>query len=574
MKKSIWLFPIAMIASVSSTMARAEAASEASEIAALRREFKELAEKNQKEIDTLKRQLRDLRAAGAQVREPKHETAQARARAHEAANQPQASNLAAAPGTVAVPPGVALAGPAQSAAAEPPPAGPRSTSQAAAPTPSAPAGGGGYRKGPSEAAASASDGVKVGMPEGRPTIATADGRLSFAIGGLVQFDTGGYFQNPNPNTQFPHLNDGVNLRRGRLYFTGKFDDFRVNITPDFGGSPDGSPTLFEANVNYTGIKPVTATIGYFHPFVSLEDATFPGNLLFLERPSIINIERSVAAGIQRASLGANAATDDYFASAYLTGPVFGAQNPSLLNGEQVGLIGRLAARPYRDEDWNLHAGFSGQTVFHPNINASGTPGVSRTTVTLDDEPELRIDFNKLVSTGPLSARGASVYGGELGASWRNFLVQGEFYQIDVTQSKLPSDPAPRLGFNGGYVEGGWVLTGEPIPYDSERAAWGRPKVEHPFSLADGGIGAWEIAARYSTLDLNSHVIPGVSQNVTGGVYGGQQQIAALALSWYPNDWLRFMLQFQYVDVNKLNSAGTVQIGQRFETLAARAQVAW
>ena len=69
-------------------------------------------------------------------------------------------------------------------------------------------------------------------------------------------------------------------------------------------------------------------------------------------------------------------------------------------------------------------------------------------------------------------------------------------------------------------------------------------------------------------------MPGVSQSVTGGVYGGQQQIAALALNWYPNDWLRFMLQFQYVDVNKLNSAGTVQIGQRFETLAARAQANW
>src|SRR5580700_7767349 len=419
-----------------------------------------------------------------------------------------------------------------------------------------------------------STGVKVNMPEGRPTIVSADGRTSLAIGGLMQFDIGGYFQNPSPNTQFPHLNDGVNLRRGRIYFTGKFDDFTVNITPDFGGSPDGSPTLFEANVNYTGIKPVTATVGYFHPFVSLEDATFPGNLLFLERPSIINIERSVAAGIQRASLGANAATDDYFASAYVTGPLFGAQSSSLLNGEQVGFIGRLAARSYHDEDWNLHAGFSGQTVFHPNINASGTPGVSRSTVTLDDEPELRIDFNKLVETGPISARGASVYGGELGASWRNFLVQGEFYQIGVTQAKLPGVPAPGLGFNGGYVEGAWVLTGEPIPYDSERAAWGKPKVADPFSFADGGIGAWEIAARYSTVDLNSNVIPGLSQSVTGGVYGGQQQITALALSWYPNDWLRFMLQFQYVDVNKLNPAGTLQIGQKFETIAGRVQANW
>jgi hypothetical protein len=142
------------------------------------------------------------------------------------------------------------------------------------------------------------------------------------------------------------------------------------------------------------------------------------------------------------------------------------------------------------------------------------------------------------------------------------------------QSELLGEPAPRLGFNGCYVEGGWAMTGEPIPYDTERAAWGGLKVDHPFTLGDGAVGAWELSARYSTADLDSNVIPGVAQSVTGGVYGGQQQIAALALSWYPNHWLRFTLQFQYVDVNKLNSAGTVQIGQRFETLAARAQAAW
>ena len=113
-----------------------------------------------------------------------------------------------------------------------------------------------------------------------------------------------------------------------------------------------------------------------------------------------------------------------------------------------------------------------------------------------------------------------------------------------------------------------------MPPDAARAAWGRPKVDRPFSLADGGIGAWELAARYSTVSLNSNVAAGVSESVTGGIFGGQKQIAALALSGYPNDWLRFILQFQYVDVNKLNSAGTVQTGQRFETLAARAQAAW
>jgi hypothetical protein len=85
---------------------------------------------------------------------------------------------------------------------------------------------------------------------------------------------------------------------------------------------------------------------------------------------------------------------------------------------------------------------------------------------------------------------------------------------------------------------------------------------------------WELAARYCTVSLNSDVISRVPESVTGGVYGGQQQIAALALSWYLNDRLRFMLQFQYVDVNKLNPAGKIQIGQRFETIAGRVQATW
>ena len=363
----------------------------------------------QSELQRLKHELGE---AKRQLRQSRSEAQRAQEEAREAEERARREALKAAAAepqtTQAVPP--TLPSPASGEAPGRPPAGAGVPGVGRGP-PQAP----GTAATPPAAAAASSEGIKVSMPDGRPTIATADGRLSLAIGGLMQFDLGGYFQNPNPNTQFPHLNYGVNLRRGRLYFVGKFDDFRVNITPDFGGSPDGAPTLFEANINYTGIKPVTATVGYFHPFVSLDDATFPGNDLFLERASIINIERSVAAGIQRASLGANAATEDYFASAYLTGPLFGAQSATRLNGEQVGLIGRLATRPYHDEDWNFHTEFSGQMAFHPNVNASGAPGVSRTTLTLADFPELRIDFNPLISTGPLSARSANVYGGAL---WR------------------------------------------------------------------------------------------------------------------------------------------------------------
>jgi phosphate-selective porin OprO and OprP len=416
-------------------------------------------------------------------------------------------------------------------------------------------------------------GAIVSMPGGRPTISTADGSASLAIGNQTQFDIGGYFQHPGPSTQFPDLNNGVNLRRERIFFVGTYDDFTVNVTPDFGGSPDGTPTLYEANINWTGFKPVTATVGYFQPWYTLYDSQSSNDFLMMERPSIIEISRNLAAGDSRASAGFKWSTDRYFFASYLTGAVYGSQNPNLLNGQQLGFVGRVAGRPYYDKDWNINVGFSGESVFHPDLLQAGMPDVSQETIDLQDRPELRIDENRLISTGALSASGANSYGGGMGVSWRNFLVQGEFYQIQVNQLLAPGKPSPTLGFNGGYVEGGWVITGEPIQYNTGSAAFARPKVAEPFALG-GGIGAWELSARYSATDLNSNVVPGVPQSVTGGVYGGTQKVYGATLSWYPNDWVRLMLMFQYVDVDKLNPLGTVQIGQKFEELAGRVQVAF
>lgn len=145
-------------------------------------------------------------------------------------------------------------------------------------------------------------GFKIDFPGGRPTLSSANGRMSFAIGNQTQFDYGGYFQNPTPTTQFPNLNNGVNLRRERIFFVAKFDDFTFNVAPDFGGSPDGSPSLYEANLNFTGFKPVTATLGYFKPWFSLYDSQSSNDFLLMERPSIIEIARNVAAGDARATI--------------------------------------------------------------------------------------------------------------------------------------------------------------------------------------------------------------------------------------------------------------------------------
>jgi phosphate-selective porin OprO/OprP len=519
----------------------------ADRIEAIERQIKNL----QGELQSLKKELGD---AKQQLQQSRSETQRSKEEARQAREAAEQARQDAVKAATAESQATQAAAQAQAALAAPPPTPPI-----------------------------AGKGIEVGFPGGRPTISTSDGRISFAIGNQTQFDYGGYFQNPTPTTQFPHLNDGVNLRRERIFFVAKYDDWTLNVTPDFGGSPDGNNTsqyLYEANLNYTGIKPVTATIGYFKPWFSLYDSQSSNDFLLMERPSIIEIARNVAAGDTRASFGAKASTDRYFVSGYLTGSQYGAQTSDLLNGEQVGTVGRLAGRPYYDNDWNVHLDLSGEYVFHPAINLTGTtPNVNQHTFDLQDRPEDRAaDMNRLISTGNLSINNVGVYGGEVGVNWRNFLVQGGFYHIGEDQQKLVSQPAPHLDFHGGYVEGGWVLTGEPIRYSTGAAAFARPKVASPFGLTDDGfetgIGAWEIGARWSVMNLNSNVTPGVSQSVTGGIFGGLQQIFGVALSWYPNDWVRFYLQFQYSQIDKLNSAGTAQIGQHFETLAGRMQVAF
>ena len=495
----------------------------------------------QKELQGLKS---DLNAARAEVRQSRAEAARSKQQAIQAQHAAQqARQNAAAAASAQYQAGQA----AQAAAAATAAVGPK---VAAAPP------------------------VQIGFSNGRPTISTSDGRMSFAVGMQIQFDTGGYFQSPYPSTQYPNLNYGVNLRRGRIFFVARYDDFQLNFTPDFGGSPDGatkSQYLYEANINYLGLKPATFTAGYFKPWYSLYNSQSSNDFLQMERPSIIEISRNLAAGDARASLGVKASWNQLFLSSYLTGAAYGAQQTTLLNGEQIGYVGRIAGRPYYDKDWNFYFGMSGEWIEHPNINTSTAP---EETLTFQDRPELRIDENQLISTGAISTTTANAYGGGVGINWRNYLVQGEYYEINASQLVAPNKPHPMLGFNGGYVEAGWVFTGQPIRYDVGSAAFARPKVDDPFVLGTGSIGALELSARYSATDLNSNVTPGIAQSVTGGVFGGFQQVAGVLLSWYPNDWVRLYLQGQYTNVDRLNAAGTSQIGQHFFTLEGRWQVAF
>ncbi|MBY0296709.1 OprO/OprP family phosphate-selective porin [Bosea eneae] len=401
----------------------------------------------------------------------------------------------------------------------------------------------------------------VTFPNGRPTLTSADGNFSLGIYGRVQSDVGTYFDEVGRD-----FNDGWNFRRARLGAVGSiWKDFTYSLIYDFGGSPDGAGSLYEASLGYTGVKRFNFRIGAYKPFFSLEDSISSADLLFHERASIVEIARSVAAGTARMSAGGSVADEGYFVSAYLTGPTVGVE----ANDEQVGGVARVAFQPFRGPNYLVHVGASGAAAFAPTQNAGGVIGISRRQIQLRDRPEIRIDSTRLIDTGLLSYRDAYTVGFELAGHVNNFSLQGEYYAININQDRAPGLSSPNLTFDGYYVQGSWIITGESRRYNTNSAAYAAPRVANPVHA--GGWGAWELVGRYSYANLNDKDVPGRSVTTTGSVRGGEQTTYTVGLNWYPNQNVRFMLNYVNGNVDRVNAAGTAQIGQSFQALALRSQ---
>ncbi|HEX8570241.1 MAG TPA: porin [Caulobacteraceae bacterium] len=439
------------------------------------------------------------------------------------------------------------------------------------------------------------EGPSLAMSGLRPTISSADGRFSVALRGVAMLDTARHFQDdPGPiatdlrrgggagdSARARDLADGTNFRRARLGLEGKvLGDFSYNMTYEFGGSgTEEGGRLYEASLAYTGVEGLQIKGGAFEPMAGLSNASTSGMIL-LERPAPAEVARNVAGGDSRVGLqvlaqkerGEGENRSNLLVSGAVTGAVIGAAQSF---DEQTGLIGRAVFAP-RMGDWLIQGGVNGSYVLRPTDALGPDAAGARYPIQLRDRPELRVDGTRLVDTGSIDAEHAHTAGVEFAAQRGRVMLQGEYFQygIDRRASAL-ADPR----FHGWYVEGSWVLTGEKRRYNAATATFDAPTPDEPFDRSAGAWGAWELAARYSLLDLNfDEGAPGTTP-ATGAVRGGEQSIWTLGLNWYLNPNVRFMLQGQHVEIDRLSpNAATfltpagAQIGQELQTLALRAQL--
>ena len=190
------------------------------------------------------------------------------------------------------------------------------------------------------------------------------------------------------------------------------------------------------------------------------------------------------------------------------------------------LVGRVTWVPAVSEDESnlLHLGLG---LRHSDAKQS---------IRAFTEPE----FNNAplyVDTEPLSADDVMTY--NLEAYWRKgpWWVGFEYLGSNV-ESPESGDPH----FSGYHLTGSWAVTGETRAYRKRSGTFDPLPVSRP--VKQGGWGALELAARYSSLDLTD-----------GTVDGGEMDILSLGINWWFSRSTTFSLNYRYISLDRAGLQG-------------------
>ena len=452
-------------------------------------------------------------------------------------------------------------------------------------------------------------------------LSSADGKNTVELTGRYQMDFGDYvnYDKASDHTSPNYLNSGVNARRARIGVTGIFGgDWKYWLIYDFGGSSDspnplvpgsGASGIENGYVEYTGFAPFVIDLGYMDTPYSMDEPTGSNDILFMERSSAQQLAVNLAAGDNRAAFGGHWNDDRAWIGIYATGPTAGSLHslsqttlaPASSatatqscpvatksgktaatctidqvytagfggSAEQLGAFGRAAFQVLQGDGYSLHIGADAEGLIQPPHTNAGVRGIS-----FSDRPELRIDPTTLIGLSISGVSGAAVYSGEAAGTLGPVFMQGEYYGFNISR-----DVGTDIDFDGGYVEAAVSLTGDVHKYNPASGAYSMPKPASPFGWSDGGFtgpGAWELAFRYSWVDLNQNT--GIEGGKAVG-NGGDQQVYTFGVNWYVNNNVRFDFDYLHGDIAKSTGVGSPVTslapgGQSFDAVAVRSQFIW
>ncbi|MBA2658235.1 MAG: porin [Nitrosospira sp.] len=402
-----------------------------------------------------------------------------------------------------------------------------------------------------------------------------DGNFSFSMNGRLQAASQYNFINevePAFGTNLPNeLNSGMNIRRARLGAEGTFFkilDYKLEYDFSRGNGSVGSG-ITDAFVRLNHTPALSYKIGSFKEPFSLEEAASNRYLTFIERHMSVNAFVDNP-NTYKTGIGANYAVPRWQTGiAFQTEPIgaWSAASTSVnANGNQSrnngsgdsgwGGIGRISGRPWMADDTHFfHVGVSaGHTVVNNQyrangifVNEGGIGGGGG--MAFFASPGTNVDRTSVLNTGNLTTGNQGApgsrridsydrFGAETWLTYGPFSAQAEYLRTNINGQ----------GYDGEHLTGyygfvSYFLTGESKAYHVRNGAANRIKPNQNFQWNGSGWGAWEVAAGYDYINMN-----------TGVIRGGMLDMVRIGLNWYLHPNVKW--QFNVAHVLNVNTAGT------------------
>ena len=350
---------------------------------------------------------------------------------------------------------------------------------------------------------------------------SADGAYRFRLVGRLQVD--GAFFSGSEN----RLSNGLTIRRGRIGWQARIaKDWTSEFEVDFAGN---GVEVTDAFVGWEGVKGGLARAGNFKVPFGMDTMTSDNDIWFVE-PAYVD---AWSPG-RRLGVGWKQGGRDFSAAADLYGQAISVDTSGVDQGWGWGVRGTWAPLLVSDTR-AIHVGLAA-AARRPDAATlgSGTLPPQAFLASFSARPEsTTVSRAKFLQTATMAqVDWIRQYGAELAGVWDAFAWQAEFQRTSVTR-RAGFPTLADHDFSGWYAQVSWVVAGGKRKYDGPNGLVGRV-------VPSGRSGAFELAARYSTMDLNDRA-------ETDPIVGGSAKNVTLGASWYPNLNFRFVLNWTHVN---------------------------
>jgi len=349
------------------------------------------------------------------------------------------------------------------------------------------------------------------------------------VTGFFQADVGVVHQSGANRDAVGDAQDGADFRRARLQAVGDvWENVGYSIEFDFGFP--GRPSFMDVWLEIRDVfDDADLRVGQYRQPVGMDGLTSVKALTFIERalPFALLPFRQIGAMLH-GTADEDAATWAVSVFRFPTDQFGG----NVGDNGGYGFAGRLTRLAIDDgDDMFLHVGgaysFSDPADDAVRFRSQPEFFIAETGGAAFESTGVPTTLPPFVDTGSFRTDNINLFGAELAAGWGPLHVESE-----LLVSVVNLDDGDTAAFPGAYVQAGYFLTGERRPYDCKAGVPGGIIPNQPFD-SNGGRGAWEIAGRWSWLDLND-----------SGIRGGRLNDVTIGVNWYLNRHTKF--QFNYI----------------------------